>query len=502
MIDHEEIHPDDSIESRQPHRASLRLILMLVVNLGVLLSVGSLLVYDYQREIHEQLQGKQLALRDEAKTLRPAVEELQHHGEEEIQKYIDRVCSLMQTDSSPGHHIMARVGETLLQSKYHRQASDILMKSMMDLADNGSGIGEIHDHPIIIGRSELGGVALYVSEMSSPVYASARGHFFTRALYVLLFAFIGMGLINYLLVRMVTRPVDQMVDAVRRLGTGDLHTRSSRFHAAEFDYLAAEFNRMAQHLESANREREAQLVKARRIQTNLMPAHPQIPGFSLSIIYEPATEVGGDFYDVLKHPDGSWTIALGDVSGHGVPAALGAAMLKTLLNEACRESTVPGEILARLNYGFRQVTLPGDFATMILIYWNPDNLSLRYASAGHETGYIIRVNHEDHIKIIPLSSSGIILGIEAKPIWMEAEHQLYPGDILLFCTDGVIESFNHEGDQYGRSRLIEIISQTILSPSEVSAEEIASAVRNDVKGFRGEVDALDDLTLFALQVQS
>lgn len=503
MADRPERHSDGPNNMERSNRASLRFILMFVVNLGVILSVGSLLVFDYQREINEQLQAKRLALRDEAKTLRPAVEELEHHGEVKIQQYIDQVCALMQTASSPGHHIMARVGEHVLQASFHRQETNESMRALMELADDGSGIGVIQDRPIIVGRSAMDEISLYVSEQSALVYASARKHFFGRALYVLLFAFIGIGLINFLLVRLVTLPVDRMVAAVRCLGSGDLHARSERFRAAEFDYLSTEFNRMAQHLESANREREAQLHKARQIQANLMPDRPEIPGLALSIVYEPATEVGGDFYDVLERPDGRWVIALGDVSGHGVPAALGAAMLKTLLNEACREAMAPSEILLRLNNGFRHVTLPGDFATMLLACWDPRDRSLRYASAGHEPGYLFcKGEGGGAVEMTTLSSTGIILGIDSEPSWTEEEHQLGPDDLLLFCTDGVVEVFNAAGHQFGRSRLLESVSECFRSGPKTPAEKIASVIQRDVRRYRGEADVLDDLTLFVARVRS
>jgi len=213
--------------------------------------------------------------------------------------------------------------------------------------------------------------------------------------------------------------------------------------------------------------------------------------------------VGGDFYDVLKRPDGRWVIALGDVSGHGVPAALGAAMLKTLLNEACREATAPSEILLRLNNGFRHVTLPGDFATMLLVCWDPRDRSLVYASAGHEPGYVVRRGEGDGtVEMTTLSSTGIILGIDAEPSWTEGSHQVGVGDLLLFCTDGVVEVFNAEGHQFGRSRLVESVSECIRSGPDTPAEKIASVIQRDVRRYRGEADALDDLTLFVARVRA
>lgn len=218
----------------------------------------------------------------------------------------------------------------------------------------------------------------------------------------------------------------------------------------------------------------------------------QVPGLRTSLLYRPAEGVSGDYCDFLPLPDGSWLICIADVMGHGVPAAMGAAMLKMLLLFAAeRGQTSPASILDEINQRFARTALPGDFASMFLGHWSPESKTLTYAGAGHP--HPIRVRRDGRLESLP--STGLLLGVEGRTVWQERTAELSPNDRLLLFTDGAIETRGVDGELFGNERLVAWFSRCEGMPFE----EVLNRLDHTLSDYRGDSPVGDDLTFVLLE---
>ncbi len=282
-----------------------------------------------------------------------------------------------------------------------------------------------------------------------------------------------------------------LVQTVRQIARGELGTQTPVPTSTEFQYLAGEINAMSRSLAHAEHQRHHQLARAKRIQEHLRPQPAAVEGLRLAMLAEPASEVGGDHHDLIRLPDGSWLVFLADVTGHGVPAAMGAAILKALLAAVGDAETDPATILQRINRRFHHVTLDEDFASAIVLRWVPDQGRLEYASAGHETAYLL--GHDDELR--ELTSTGLLLGVDPEARWQSHELPLRAGDRLVLYTDGLTEAPSPAGALFGRARL----RQTLLEAAAGDAESLSQHLQAALADHRQEVPARDDLTMMVLE---
>ena len=225
---------------------------------------------------------------------------------------------------------------------------------------------QIVPQKLVVGSDHDGDVSVYVSEYVSDIERSARGQVFWRLARIVLLAAVATGVVNLVFLRMAAKPLEKLVDTVRRIAQGQLGAQAGPFKAAELEYLADEINSMSSSLAESDLQRCREMAKARRIQEHLLPKGIEVPGLTLAHLYQPATEVAGDYFDIVALPDQTWLLCIADVSGHGVPAAMTASMLKTLLLHAIEHHVTPDRILCFINDRFAAVSLEGDFATMLL----------------------------------------------------------------------------------------------------------------------------------------
>ncbi len=208
----------------------------------------------------------------------------------------------------------------------------------------------------------------------------------------------------------------------------------------------------------ANRLR-GEIAAAREVQQRLVPANlPTVPGLILNATYLPATEVGGDFYQIFPLPGGASLLVIGDVSGKGLKAAMTGTIALGALRSLAQEILSPACILTRLNTQLAQSS-DGGFITCLCAHISP-NGTLTVANAGHLQPYR---NREE----IPLES-GLPLGITEAEEYSETAVQLHPGDQLTFLSDGVIEARNPQGELYGFERTREISTQTAQQIAETA----------------------------------
>jgi sigma-B regulation protein RsbU (phosphoserine phosphatase) len=198
---------------------------------------------------------------------------------------------------------------------------------------------------------------------------------------------------------------------------------------------------------------ESELATARKIQMSIIPrTPPRVNGIEIETVYSPATEVAGDFYDFVVVDDDHLGILVADVSGHGVPAALVASMLKIALATQASFAASPSVLLANLHALFRG-KLERQHITAAYAYVSSDG-SVRVASAGHPPPLIRRASGS----VEELETRGSVLARFAAFEAVDVDAQLAPGDALLIFTDGVTEALSPAEEMWGEERLQETFS--------------------------------------------
>jgi serine phosphatase RsbU (regulator of sigma subunit)/pSer/pThr/pTyr-binding forkhead associated (FHA) protein len=231
------------------------------------------------------------------------------------------------------------------------------------------------------------------------------------------------------------------------------------------------------------------LQLARRVQQHFLPESPPLyPPFDFELHYEPALEVGGDYYGFLDLPGERLGVAVGDVSGKGVSAALYMAKVSSEVRFVASRRHDPGDILRQLNEVLCRISSEGMFMTMVIV--TLDGASCSFASAGHLSPILRRASGE--IEVLR-HQPGLALGVESAANYSTTQFHLDADDCLLLMTDGVVEAQSPAGGFFGEYRLMELIR---LSPPACSP--IVEAIRSAVKEFEGENPAADDLTIVAV----
>jgi serine phosphatase RsbU (regulator of sigma subunit) len=242
------------------------------------------------------------------------------------------------------------------------------------------------------------------------------------------------------------------------------------------------------------RERiEQELRTARAIQHAFLPRDvPDLFGWRLVTYYQPAREVGGDFYDFLPLEDGRWGIVIGDVTGKGVPAALVMATVHTMLRSTVRELRAPGEILARVNDLLAAEIPAGVFVTCFFALLEPTCGRLCYANAGHEPPFRQREG-----SAAELWASGMPLGLMPGTRYEEYEVTLAPGENLLFYSDGLVEAHSPSYEMFGFPRMQRVLGEQAGHTNRASPIEV---LLDELKRFTGEEwEQEDDVTMVVLQ---
>jgi sigma-B regulation protein RsbU (phosphoserine phosphatase) len=297
--------------------------------------------------------------------------------------------------------------------------------------------------------------------------------------------------------RTISLPIQQLAMAARRLSQGHFDTQVNIQTADELQDLGATFNAMSASL----REREQMMrsmALAREIQQHLLPdKSPQLAGFEILGRSHYCEDTGGDYYDFIDfnppaHP--RLGIVVADVSGHGIGAALlmttARGMLRTL---AATQKTDLGTLICTLNRHLTRDTRDDAFMTFFYALLDSETRTCRWISAGH--GPVFYYQHSSD-NIVELPVSGIPLGILEETVFDSSPPLLMAaGDILLVGTDGIWETTNLQGEQFGAARLKQLLQLHCLLP----VEEIYTKVLQEISHFRGKAPQTDDITLVVIK---
>jgi PAS domain S-box-containing protein len=247
-----------------------------------------------------------------------------------------------------------------------------------------------------------------------------------------------------------------------------------------------------QQQEAQERQRiEQELRVARLIQQTLLPKSlPGLPGYDMAAYYQPAREVGGDFYDFLEIEDGCLGLVVGDVSGKGVPAAIVMAITRTMLHAAYRlGSPAPGEILQQVNNILHPDIPPNMFVTCLAAMLDSRTGRLQYANAGHDLPYL---RHASGVS--ELRATGMPLGLMPAMSYEEKEITLQPGESILLYSDGLVEAHDSQREMFGLARMQEFVG---AHPGGASLIDFLLA---ELEQFTGEEwEQEDDIVLLTLQ---
>jgi len=319
-----------------------------------------------------------------------------------------------------------------------------------------------------------------------------------RSILIGAIAVVGTIVLGAILSLLMLRPFLSLVDQLQKIGSGDIEHKLHLDQTPEFRQLSNEINAMTDGLRDRLRLRQS-LAVAMDVQQNLLPDKaPVIEGLDVSGHSTYCDQTGGDYYDYLDVrglSDTTVAIAVGDVMGHGVAAAMLMATARGILRSRCDEIGSLGKLLTHMN---RHLVKDGTdtvrFMTMLLMTLDGRGRQMRWASAGHDPSVVYDPERDSFVE---LKGGGIPLGIHDD--WEYEEYafdDVRSGQVYMVATDGVWETSNVAGELFGKDRVRELIR----AKARLSAAEINEQIRAEVTRFRGSGGLDDDITYVIVKV--
>ncbi|NOK58026.1 MAG: hypothetical protein GFH27_549287n330 [Chloroflexi bacterium AL-W] len=341
--------------------------------------------------------------------------------------------------------------------------------------------------------------AIVVEQPSSVAFANVyRGVLILMALIIVVGA--STLIWSFRQARQIVLPLELFGNAARALGDGQLNQRIRPPANNELGDLALAFNQMADHVQQSQTEIALQnerlrrgLALARDIQIGLLPddvpwSHNMIDVYARSI---PAYEVGGDFYTFLALPEGRAAIAIGDISGKGIGAALLMALTSSTVESQGRQIEHPAKVLTTLNQLLAPRLRANHMnAALLFAVFDPQQGTVRVANAGMIAPVLITREGSHFIDV-----GGLPVGAYTGAVYEEYTIELQPNDALLLVSDGVVEAHNDRKELFGFERLEAVIA---TSPHG-DVQTLVESVLEDLRGFMGRAEQHDDITLVAIR---
>lgn len=313
----------------------------------------------------------------------------------------------------------------------------------------------------------------------------------------LIFMVISLSL-NFLAGKSILKPIKEMMNVVKKVRNGDFHQKVQVVSNDELGVLGDGMNEMTEGLIERDRMRRS-LNLAKEVQQTLLPqADPQVKGLDISSTIVYCDETGGDYYDFLNPGEadhGKLTLVVGDVSGHGISAALLMASARAFLRQ---RSALPGSITHIVSDVNRQlaadVETSGGFMTLFYLTVDPARRRLRWVRAGHEPAIFYDPQTDTFEE---LRGSGMALGVDADCRYLEFEKtDLVKDQIILLGTDGIWEARNPKDEMFGKEPIYRIIRRNPAA----SAKEILTAIFNDFNYFLKDRAPEDDVTMIVIKI--
>lgn len=292
----------------------------------------------------------------------------------------------------------------------------------------------------------------------------------------------------------ISKPIKVLEEAMKRVSAGDLHQNVDIPSRDEIGTLAKTFNYMTEGLREKEKLKKEFLI-ARDVQFNLLPkGMPEYANLEVATYFEPATEVGGDFYDFLSINDHQLGIVIGDVSGHGMSAGLLMAITKSCLHTQLNYEEDIGKMTGSINNILHGLSEPRSMVTFFYSVLDLDKPTISFTNAGHPFTYLVRGGNPE---LIPLEAISYPLGIKRDLRFRARQQELQPGDFLVYYSDGIVEALDEEGWVFGYERLEDIL----VSRKFDSPEELLETVVTEVRIHIGSAEQFDDMTVVVLRIK-
>ncbi len=267
------------------------------------------------------------------------------------------------------------------------------------------------------------------------------------------------------------------------------------------NYLLSQINKKHE-----NTDRE--ISSGAEIQSRLLPDYcPKIYGVDLAAQCRPALQLGGDYYDFMaikpnipetRRQKGRWALVIGDVMGKGIPAGLLMTMLRGMLRAEVLTGLPPSRILHDLNQlAIYDLDQSHRFITLFYSDYDPRSRKLRYANAAHNPPLLWRNSQQE---IIRLDADGVVIGLQKNAEYLQGEIQLNSSDVILYYTDGITETINPLGEQFGEEKLIESFSK--LCKKDLNSQEILNSLFKIFDEYSGiNKKLVDDASLVIFKLE-
>lgn len=323
----------------------------------------------------------------------------------------------------------------------------------------------------------------------------------------LLIAFLLVGLSSLGLIvglnRMVIAPLRRLTDTTQQIAVGAYSPVGAKSEGPTdevgklylaIDQMAAELQEQQKQLLEQERYRQ-ELELGSRIQQSMLPQMPPVlDGLDIAFYLKPADEVGGDYYDLVPLDSSRLAIAIGDVNGHGLGAALLMAMAKSAFHMQVGRDPDAATVITGLNEMVFSATAERRFMTFFYALLDLQERRLHYANAGHHYPYHLQARDG---RLASLKPSAYPLGVRPNTQFPVREAEVLPGDVLVFYTDGIIEAQSPQGEEFGFERLEELI----WLHQRQSAEKIREAILASLREFQAGQPQDDDVTLMVLKLE-
>lgn len=312
--------------------------------------------------------------------------------------------------------------------------------------------------------------------------------------------------------RTVTRAVHDLYESTLRIRSGDFSHRIPIRGSDQLAELSVSFNQMTENVRrllSIEKERErlqAELEIAREVQNQLYPKKvPEVESLALTAVCNPARMVSGDYYDYQQLGSDKVAIAIGDVAGKGISAALLMATVQSSFRSQIRGSleiavaapearariqVSTSHLVSQLNQQLYADTSPEKYATFYLGVYDVDSSTLTYTNAGHLPPVLVRNGVASRLEV-----NGMVVGAFPFARYGESQVVLHSGDLIVFFTDGMTEPENEYGEMFGEDRLVDIVVRN----AHRSDREIIESIMEAVHEWTGAGELQDDMTLLVLR---
>ncbi|MDQ0418427.1 sigma-B regulation protein RsbU (phosphoserine phosphatase) [Croceifilum oryzae] len=249
--------------------------------------------------------------------------------------------------------------------------------------------------------------------------------------------------------------------------------------------------RVDKNIATRHQELEDEIEVAVHLQRTLLPeSPPPLEGVDLGVASYASKTMSGDYYNFVQYGDGVLGIAIADIIGKGIPAALCMSMIKYSMDDMDYYQPKPSEILQELNTVVERNILPNMFITMVYGVYDSLNHSFRYATAGHEPGFIYRA---DTGQFEDMDTQGLVLGVTSHVEYPEFQLHLAEGDVIILLTDGVTET-RFDGEFIERSDFCELAKKYLHLPAQEIAEKVYKRIY-ELSGYQ----MLDDQTIMVIK---